>query len=154
MAIPVQHIPMQPIPQDTAPRGQSFGVAEQRMNSVKVANLTVCLYSSSMIVYLHRLRDRGWPIPKYQLAFKDGVAGNLTLHEERDAVLNRYTRIARLQSPAAATKLDVPPLLDAILVELTAERLVLSGIERHEDVAIARIEDVAQTWVCWFNRHT
>jgi hypothetical protein len=107
-----------------------------------------------MIVYLHRLRDRGWPIPKYQLAFKDGVAGNLTLHEERDAVLNRYTRIARLQSPAAATKLDVPPLLDAILVELTAERLVLSGIERHEDVAIARIEDVAQTWVCWFDQHT
>lgn len=82
------------------------------------------------------------------------IAGNLTLHEERDAVLNRYTRIARLQSPAAATKLDVPPLLDAILVELTAERLVLSGIERHEDVAIARIEDVAQTWVCWFDLHT
>lgn len=107
-----------------------------------------------MIVYLHRLRDHGWPIPKYQMAFKDTVEGTLTLHEERDAVLNRHTRIARLRPPAATTKYEVPPLLDAILVELTAERLVLSGIERHEDVAIARIEDVAQTWVCWFNRHT
>ena len=27
-----------------------------------VANQTVCLYSSPMIVYLHRLRDRGWRV--------------------------------------------------------------------------------------------
>ena len=107
-----------------------------------------------MIVYLHRLRDRGWPIPKYQMAFKNTVEGALTLREERDTVLNSHTGIARLHWSTGATKLDVPPLLDAILVELTAERLVLSGIERHEDVAIAGIEDVAQTWVCWFNRHT
>ena len=45
---------------------------------------------------------------------------------------------------------DSHPMMSSI----TAERLVLAGIERHEDVAIARIEDVAQTWVCWFNRHT
>lgn len=129
-------------------------MAEQLLNSVLVANLAVCLYSYPMIVYLHRLRDRGWPIPKYQMAFKNTVEGALTLREERDTVLNRHTRIARLHSSTGATKLDVPPLLDAILVELTAERLVLSGIERHEDVAIARIEDVAQTWVCWFDLHT
>lgn len=106
-----------------------------------------------MIVYLHRLRERGWPIPKYQFAFKDGIEGKLTLREERDTVLNRHTRIARLQSPSSAIQLDVPPLLDAILVEVTAERLVLSGIERHEDIAIAKIEDFAQTWVCWFDAH-
>ena len=111
-------------------------MAEQLLNSVLVANLAVCLYSYPMIVYLHRLRDRGWPIPKYQMAFKNTVEGALTLREERDTVLNRHTRIARLHSSTGATKLDVPPLLDAILVELTAERLVLSGIERHEDVAM------------------
>jgi len=41
-----------------------------------------------------------------------------------------------------------------MMSSITAERLVLAGIERHEDVAIARIEDVAQTWVCWFDLHT
>lgn len=82
------------------------------------------------------------------------VVGDLTLREERDAILNRYTRIARLAAPAATDTLDVPPLMDATLIELTNERLVLSGIERFEDVAIAKIEDFAQTWVCWFDEHT
>ena len=41
------------------------------------------------------------------------------------------------------------PLLDAQLVKLTNERLVLSGIERHEDELRSKIEDFAQTWVCW-----
>lgn len=102
-----------------------------------------------MLVRLHRLRERGWPIPRYQFAFKSAVEGELTLHEERDDLLNRYTRIARLRSPNGYADLGVPPLLDAQLVELTRERLVLSGIERSEDITIQRIEDFAQTWVCW-----
>ena len=106
-----------------------------------------------MIVYLHRLRARGWPIPKYQFAFANTIEGELTLHEERDAIFNRHTRVARLRQPAAIARLDVLALLDATLVELTAERLVLSGIERHEEIAIAKIEDFAQTWVCWFDPH-
>lgn len=107
-----------------------------------------------MVIFLHRLRQRGWPIPKYQFAFKGTVEGILTLREERDSVLNRHTRIARLLPTVATQQLDVPPLLDAILVELTAQRLVLSGIERHTDDAIAKIEDFAQTWVCWFEAHS
>lgn len=108
-----------------------------------------------MIVFLHRLRQRGWPIPKYQFAFKSTVEGILTLREERDNLLNRHTRIARLLPTVATQKHDdVPPLLEAILVELTAQRLVLSGIERHTDDAIAKVEDFAQTWVCWFEAHT
>lgn len=118
-----------------------------------VADRAACSYSSPMIVFLHRLRERGRPIPKYQFAFKEAIEGVLTVHEERDAVLNRHTRIARLRSPVGANRLDIPPLLDATLIELTAERLVLSGIERHNDVAIVKIEDFAQTWVCWLERH-
>lgn len=29
--------------------------------------------------------------------------------------------------------------------------MVLSGLERHEDAAILKIEDFAQTWVCWLS---
>lgn len=104
-----------------------------------------------MQVYLHRLRERGWPIPKYQFAFKRPVAGELTLHEERDDLLNRHTRVARLRAPAWQPDLEVPPLLEAVLVELTRERLILSGIERHEDPLISKVEDFAQTWVCWLS---
>lgn len=101
-----------------------------------------------MIVRLLRLRERGWPIPKYQFAFKQGIPGELTVHEERDAVLNRYTRIARLRATGSHGSLDVPPLLDAQLVGLTREFISLSGIERIEDRAIRKIEDFAQTWIC------
>lgn len=104
-----------------------------------------------MKIFLHRLRSRGSPIPKYQFAFKHTIEGALTLHEERDVVLSRTTRIARLD--VADAGVDVPPLMDAVLVELTAERLVLSGIERHKDEVLDKIEDFAQTWVCWFDKH-
>jgi len=43
----------------------------------------------------------------------------------------------------------LPALRDVQLVELTRERLILSGIERYEDITMNRIEDFAQTWVCW-----
>lgn len=104
-----------------------------------------------MLIHLHRLRDRGQPIPKYQFAFKPTEHGELTLREERDVVLNRYTRIAQLRACDSSAALLVPRLLDAQLLELTRERMVLSGIERHEDAAILKIEDFAQTWGCWLS---
>lgn len=102
-----------------------------------------------MLVRLHRLRERGCPIPKWQFATKRPVHGELTVHEERDDLLNRYTRVAKVRSLDDTQPLDIPPLRDVLLVELTRERLILSGIERHEDITISKIEDVAQTWVCW-----
>lgn len=104
-----------------------------------------------MLVYLHRLRDRGWPVPKWQFATKRPIAGELTLHEERDDLLNRHTRVARLRAPTGAAALDIPPLLDAQLVELSSSRLILSGIERQEQPLISKVEDFAQTWVCWLS---
>ncbi|MBK7052244.1 MAG: hypothetical protein IPH54_17010 [Rhodoferax sp.] len=47
--------------------------------------------------------------------------------------------------------LSVPALLDAQLVGLTREVLSLSGIERLEDPLILKIEDFAQTWLCWLD---
>lgn len=102
-----------------------------------------------MLIRLLRLRERGWPIPKYQFAFKQGIPGELTVHEERDPVLNRYTRIARLTDPVTHNPMpNIPKLLDAQLVGLTREMMSLSGIERIEDPALQKIEDFAQTWIC------
>lgn len=102
-----------------------------------------------MIVRLHRLRERGWPVPKYQFAFRAPLPGELILFELRDDILNRHTRVARLLTEAGALRSDIPDLLDAQVLSLTRERMVLSGIERDEDVALNRIVDFAQTWVCW-----
>ena len=109
------------------------------------------MYSLRMLIRLHRLRERGWPIPRYQFAFKKTILGELTVHEVRDPVLNRYTRVARLVAPDTGAHLDVPPLLDAQLVGLTREVLSLSGIERLEDPLIFKVEDFAQTWLCWLD---
>jgi hypothetical protein len=43
----------------------------------------------------------------------------------------------------------LPAIRDAQLIEMTRERLILSGIERYEDITNIRVEDFAQTWVCW-----
>ena len=102
-----------------------------------------------MLIRLHRLRDRGWPIPKYQFAFKKTILGELTVHELFDPVLNRHTRVATLLNPASGAPLDVPPLRDTQLVGLTREVLSLSGIERLEDPLVLKVEDFAQTWLCW-----
>lgn len=104
-----------------------------------------------MLVRIHCFRDNGKPIPKHQFAFKEPVLGWLTVHEERDDLMNRHTRIARLRALDGTNEL-LPALRDAQMIELTRERLIISGIERHEDVTISRIVDVAQTWVCWITQ--
>lgn len=103
-----------------------------------------------MIVRLHRLRERGWPIPKYQLAFKPALEGELLVSEERDPVFNRHVRIARLKEQHSGSLL-CPVLLDVQLVGLTREVMSLSGVERHQDLTIERVEDFAQTWLCWLD---
>lgn len=102
-----------------------------------------------MIVRLQRLRHRGVTIPKYQHAFTTPIEGELLISEERDPVLNRYTRIAKLINPTTHAALDVPPLRDVQIVGLTRDVMSLSGIERIEDITILKIEDFAQSWLCW-----
>jgi hypothetical protein len=59
--------------------------------------------------------------------------------------------VARVRSTENGKPLLVPYLLDAQLLEVTRERMVLSGIERIEELSISKIEDFAQTWVCWLD---
>lgn len=103
-----------------------------------------------MRIFLHRLREKGWPIPKYQFAFKRPLEGELTVFEQGDDVLNRYTRAAKFVPTVPDDGHNL--LLDAQVVELSQSRLVLSGIERQHDVALNRVVDYAQTWVGWLSR--
>lgn len=108
------------------------------------------VYSYMMLVKLHRMRERGWPIPRYQFAFKPTIPGELTVSEVRDEILNRYTRVATLRDVATGAAIaSVPKLLDVQLVGMTREYLSLSGIERVEDELLSKVEDFAQTWICW-----
>lgn len=102
-----------------------------------------------MHVRLHLLRDRGRPIPKWQFATKQPIAVEITLREERDEVLNRFTRVARALIKPGHPHQDIPPLRDVQLVELSSSRMVLSGIERGDEALSVRPADCAQTWVCW-----
>jgi hypothetical protein len=56
-----------------------------------------------------------------------------------------------VRSTENGNPLLVPCLLDVQLLEVTKERLVLSGIERIENPSISKVEDFAQTWVCWLD---
>lgn len=105
-----------------------------------------------MLIHLHRLRERGSPIPRYRFAFIKTQPALLTVHECRDDILNRTTRVAKLADAETGLPLDQPHLYDAQLVGLTAEFMSLSGIERIEDQLLNRVEDFAQTWLCWLKQ--
>ena len=109
------------------------------------------MHSRRMLIRLHRLRDRGWPSPRYQFALRRQSWVSLRCHEMRDPVLNRHTRVASLWTLTSGELLSVPALLDTVLVGLTREVLSLSGIERVEDPLNLRVEDFAQTWLCWLD---
>lgn len=78
--------------------------------------------------------------------------GELVPHEEHDALLNRQFRLLGLRAPSGSPDLEIPPLLDAQLVGLMRERMILLGIERHGGLLISKIENLAQTWVCGLDR--
>lgn len=102
-----------------------------------------------MNVRLLRLRERGWPYPRYRFAFLEPITGDLIVFEQRDEILNRTTRVAKLVDPNTGAQVENIPLLrDAQLVGMTRDSLSLSGIERIEDAAIQKIEDFAQSWLC------
>lgn len=78
-----------------------------------------------MLVKIHCLRERGRPLPKHQFAFKKAVTGWLSVHEERDGLLNRYTRVARFRGIENSNEL-LPALRDAQLIEMTRCSFLIS----------------------------
>lgn len=96
---------------------------------------------------LFRLREKGGLIPKWQRATHRGELGVLRVAEVRDDVLNRATRQADLLDAVTGKVVSgVLPLRDVQLVHWSAGTVILSGIERDEDVLLSRPFDYAQSW--------
>lgn len=64
------------------------------------------------------------------------------MSEERDSLTGRTTMQAQLHAVGREAEV-IPPLLDARVIQFTAERVVITGMER--DVTTRR--DTAQAWL-------
>jgi hypothetical protein len=101
---------------------------------------------TKLIVSVKTLRDNGWPLPRHRIAFQSAVQGVLDLREVMDPALHRHTRCARLLEPDTGTTVpDLPQLLDATWLRVTADEWIIGGLERM--ASGDNLHDVAQTWL-------
>jgi len=103
---------------------------------------------TKLIYSVTRLYSEGRQLPKSRLAFIKGVAGLLTIREVMLSGLNKGSRTglcATLSDPVSNLPVvDFPPLFDVHVLSMTADELVLSGIERPESLVEV---NVAQYWL-------
>ena len=92
------------------------------------------------------LRNKGRRIPRWQLHRAQRLIGQLTIVEERDKVLHRTTRVARVIAFERRAVDLLPPLFDATLIWMNNDQMALTGFER-DDASGGQI-DYAQTWLC------
>ena len=93
-----------------------------------------------------RMRAEGRPVPRHNLAFATPFLGVLRLGEERMPELNRHATVARLLDAETGRPVDgLLPLVDARVVRVLADEIVLTGFERVSDGLTER--DCAQSWV-------
>jgi hypothetical protein len=89
-----------------------------------------------------RLRYRGRPLPKSELANRAPAAGDLRVEQCFDETLNRHLRLARLIDPRRPREPDqLPALYDPALVAMSPQAFTLAGFERIDGV------DFAQSWL-------
>lgn len=94
-------------------------------------------------VSITRLRQEGWPLPRFRHATERKFPGILLLREEK--VGNQHLRVARLVSQSTGTEIEeLPRLHNAELVLQTAEEMLLAGFERTED--LGRTIDRGHEW--------
>lgn len=102
--------------------------------------------SKKLIVNVLKMRDGGWPYPRYQHAFAAPAQGVLYVQEESILRLNRHALVATLRHPDSGLPVEgLSPLIDARIIRATADEWVWTGIE-HVMVGIKEC-DCAQTWV-------
>lgn len=88
------------------------------------------------------VRDGGRPKPRWIQSQGQWYAGRLSVAEEYDDPLQRWLPVARFRAVRQDIEL-LPPLLNAKLIHLRDQRVVLSGVDRHFDSGA----EVAQTWL-------
>lgn len=94
---------------------------------------------------LHHLLDRGMHIPRHRHCMITRKVGDLIIAEVADYVRNRQTRLARLVDDQGRE--PILPLHDAQVITIGPAYMVISGIERHEDMLRPPIEYAQSWWV-------
>ncbi|GIZ51089.1 hypothetical protein NCCP691_11030 [Noviherbaspirillum aridicola] len=91
-----------------------------------------------------RLWRDGIQVPRWQLAQLQPVAGELRIEENKDELLRRFLRVARLLGCTAPDlgRDMLPPLVDAAVIYIKGDRISISGFERGE-----MSQTYAQTWL-------
>lgn len=100
-----------------------------------------------MIYELVRVRNHGWVLPKFRQALLDRVRGHLSIDEQPDPVLNRTVRVATLLDTKTLLPLDIPALIDPMILKAAKSFMVLTGIERIHDPLQNKDFEYAQSWV-------
>lgn len=89
-----------------------------------------------------RMRYKGRPIPRRELANREAAVGDLRVEQLYDETLNRHVRTARLLNPLQPVGPEqLPTLYDPVLLAMSPQALTLTGFERIEGV------DFAQSWL-------
>lgn len=89
-----------------------------------------------------RMRYRGRPLPRRELANRKAAVGDLRVEQLYDETLNRHVRIARLTNPLSQVRPErLPNLYDPILLAISLQVFTLTGFERIKGV------DYAQSWL-------
>lgn len=101
------------------------------------------LYKRTVKFDMLRVRVDGWLAPRHNSGLIRAVRGRLHVADERVPNLNRTCRVASFHTEGG----EVIKLLDVVLLNATAERIVLSGFENN--FVGLRETAHAQTWVLY-----
>ncbi len=96
-----------------------------------------------LIVTVARLRQEGWPLPRFRHATERKHSGILLIREEM--VDDRHVNVARLVDLETGAEIEaLPRLFNVETISQTAEEMHLTGLERTND--LGRTIDHAQEW--------
>lgn len=99
---------------------------------------------------VHAARREGRIKPRYQL-FEASQVGHLQVLTEHVSHLNRASLVARLRGIVEQTMAEVdilPALLDATVIEVKRDRMVIAGLESHA-CGVDNVVDFAQSWLLY-----
>lgn len=92
-------------------------------------------------------RREGRQVPRH-LLWQQRVKGELLVHEDRDPVLHRVVRIARLvKSENTVTTDQLPPLRDPVLLSAKANQWTITGWELIEVGVDIEPRAYQQSWI-------
>lgn len=97
-----------------------------------------------MKVSVIKMRREGVAIPKRALSREIAYDGELSIAVTQDNRLNRMSKTAKLLQTAYNSTVE---LMDADILWMNDERLVLTGFESQRNQA-GDIVDYAQSWLC------